>query len=176
MPGPETITFGGVRLNKTEVAKTGVKNVENPLTGDSRKVFVVEFKSGVKAAYSGSEKMQGFPSFLSSKINPSDIAKTEALGILGLEITGNTQKQDEIEVTNGTLIGIDIADSGHDSVQVHGAKQSKEYPSSSNNQGLPPSSGEIKADKGDNVSIRQSGEAQYSTEGSIWGVRRWNVD
>lgn len=174
----ETIMFGGVKLSKSEVAKTQVKNVEDPLTGKSRKVFIVDFKSGVKAAYSGAENFPGIPSYLSSNINEADRAKTEAFGILGLQITGNSLKQDDIEITKGTLIGVDIADGGHDDVIVHGAKQSKEYPYLLNSKGLDPSLGNIKADRSDYVSIRQHNEQKYSvnTQGSIWGISRYNVD
>lgn len=120
--GEELIIFGGVQLNKNEVA---YKKTVTDINGT--KHYFVIFKNGIRAAYQGANGEYAFISSYdlgSNKYSP-DTNLFSARRIKGLEVKGAEYKKDNINVRESSIIGIDVYDGGRnfeDSVTIENSK------------------------------------------------------
>ena len=103
----DLIIFGGVQLNKNEVA---YKKTVTDINGT--KHYFVIFKNGIRAAYQGANGEYAFISSYdlgSNKYSP-DTNLFSARRIKGLEVKGAEYKKDNINVYESSIIGIDVSD------------------------------------------------------------------
>jgi len=167
--------YGGVRLNKSEVSQTKTKTLQDA-SGKKEKVYIVNFKNGVKAAYRGAAPNTTFTPSITSNLSKTDYAQTDVYGVMGLELSGSKNKADRIEITNGSIIGVDVShDGGGDSVKVHGSKADTR--TTSFETGSYMAQGGIYTDKGDDTQIRQANRAEYTEKGTFVneGIHRVNL-
>ena len=165
-----TMNFGGVKLQKSEVASTKTKTVKD-YYGKAVKLFMVNFKNGVKVAY---QQSANNASIFSGKNNTWNSTNTNINFVEGLELKG-TNNRDDITVRGGSISGIDVSrDGGGDTVKVTLADSDEsgvasDYVSSSILGG-----GTIWTDKQDETQIRNFGDKNYSRKGSYsnGGVHR----
>ncbi len=180
MAGEQIMVFGGVKLDRSEVAKTSTKLVENPKTYKQETVFCVQFKNGVKAAYRKSDN-NAASIYSSRTYQMVDDTKTTTRFVEGLELKGNSKGQNTINVIGGSIVGVDVADNGGgDDVTVDRAEVSN-----SRSSGFIPkllSGGNVLTDKNDNTQIKNFGDSDYTRKGTIItkykepGVRRIDIN
>ena len=164
-----TMNFGGVKLQKSEVASTKTKTVKD-YYGKAVKLFMVDFKNGVKIAYKQSTNNA---SIFSGKNNTWNSTNTNINFVEGLELKG-TNNRDDITVRGGSINGIDVSkDGGGDTVKVTLADSDKSGVSSGNVSPNILGGGTIWTDKQDETQIRNYGDKNYSHKGSsLNGVYR----
>lgn len=161
MPNNSSINFGGVQLQKAEVARMKTK-VAKDHYGKSYKLFMVDFKSGVKVAYKQSPK--GSSLFSHKDSETWDSIKTQSNFVKGLEVVGS-KKMDNIIVRGGTVNGIDVVDgAGGDSVTVTRAEADNGPESGIGSRFLV--GGSILTDKNDETRIKNFGSQDYTEKGS----------
>ena len=158
-------TFGGVRLKKSEVATYKTSTVATNQYGGTEKVYVVEFKNGIKATYRGAQNNSTMPAYISSKKDVTAWTNTEVWGVMGLELKG-TNTKDKMDITEGSIIGIDVSgDNYSDDITINRSKVDKRNPSLEFYSG---SKGRINVDRHDNTEILQfgdSGKNSYTKDG-----------
>lgn len=168
------ITFGGVKLEKNQVAKTSKRTLSNEY-GKSETYYIVEFKNGQKAAYTESKNGS-----ISASNDPA-FAKTNIYGVMGLELIGTKNNMDEINITNSNIKYVDVSgDGGGDSVKVtnstvHASMKDYDFVGNAlSNLGV---HGEIITDKNDNTEIKHAFETEYTREGQMFihDAKRWGV-
>ncbi len=168
------IKFGGVTLDKTEVASMKTKTCEN-VYGQKEEIFFVDFKSGVKVAYRKSDNASVF----SSQSLGSN--KSHINNVTGLELIGSDY-MDDVTINGGSVSGVDLRDDGHDDIVVKDAKVYKtNIHGLTQEDKLPPINGEIAVDKGDNTEIKNLSKTEFSKDGDMfqsgfkgvtWGIHR----
>ena len=165
-----TMNFGGVKLQKSEVASTKTKTVKD-YYGKAVKLFMVNFKNGVKVAYKQSANNA---SIFSGKNNTWNSTNTNINFVEGLELKG-TNNRDDITVRGGSISGIDVSrDGGGDTVKVTLADSDNSGVSSDDVSPNILCGGMIWTDKQDETQIRNFGDKNYSRKGSYsnGGVHR----
>lgn len=168
-----TMNFGGVDLKKSEVASTKTKIVKDK-DGKDAKLFMVDFKNGVKVAYKQSPKVFGTnPSIFSSKNDIGNPTTTTVNFVEGLELKGTATDMNDITVNGGSVNGIDISDNGGgDTVKVTYADADKSGAESGSVSPKILSRGVILTDKQDQTLIKNTNDKDYSQGGSIFGTHR----
>ena len=161
----ERISFGGVTLKKSEVAGTKTEIVRDRY-GKTAKKYIVNFKNGVKVAYTESPKGS---TIFSQRTKPTDYAETTANYVNDLEMIGSKQFQNHVNIHGGSVNGIDVADNAYDSVTVNRAEASHSTPSSISSKSIL-SGGTIWKDKGDDTQIRNWGDGEYTTKGNAFKI------
>ena len=117
----EMIIFGGVRLDKNEVAYK-----ETVTDRYGKKHYFVIFNNGISVAYQGANGEDAFISSydLGSKKYSPDTNQFSARRIKGLEVQGSEYKNDRIKVYESSIIGIDVSGDKkfEDSVTIEDSK------------------------------------------------------
>ena len=104
MADPTKITFGGVQLNKNEVARKTTKELTT-FSGTKKEIYyIVEFKNGTKVSYRESNGGQ-----ISSTNDKKSYHETNIYNVMGLELVGS-KDMDDITVDNSTVRWIDISE------------------------------------------------------------------
>ena len=117
--GNPTVTFGGVKLNRSEVKKM-TKETLPTFSGKDQTYYIVEFKNGVKVSYSDSNG--GTISSTTGSVTTS----TNIYNVMGLELVGS-KKIDWIHVNNSTVRWIDTSgDKVADCIKINKSKLARE--------------------------------------------------
>lgn len=165
---PDYVLHGGVRLQKTEVAKTYTKTFKDE-NYQNKTAYVVEFKNGIKVAYGQSPT----GAFINTRNESWGDTETNTFHVMGLELKG-TKYSDSIKVNGGSLMGIDVEGDHCDYVEVKGASADTGVARDIVSKNFL-TRGCIVTDKCDNTKITNVWDSDWSRNGEVMHINKNNT-